>query len=127
MEKKYYRITVKNMGEKTDDVKDVIYVFAEEVNGNYQEAITGINLYCPDADYFSTRKFMEKNAGLVGIEKIELSRKQFNMILETMSDEMKTDYTKDVLYVQKETLKKVEEMYNQLLDSENKFKESFRK
>ena len=56
MEKKYYRVTVKNIGEKNDRVKDVIYVFAKETNGELIELLTGDKVYLHDSDYFSIRK-----------------------------------------------------------------------
>lgn len=125
MENKYYRVVVKNIGEKNQDVKDVIYVFAEEVNGSLKELFTGTSIYLNDYNYFSIRKFIEQGASLLGLEKLEISKKQLEFVLKTLDDDMKQDYIQDVLYVSDETKKETKVMYENLLVSENRFKESF--
>ena len=42
---KYYRITIKNIAEQTDRIKDFIYVIAEECNGNYVDILTNRKIY----------------------------------------------------------------------------------
>lgn len=125
MEKKYYRVTVKNIGEKNDRVKDVIYVFAKETNGELIELLTGAKVYLNDSNYFSIRKFIEQEASLLGIEKLELSKKQLDLVLTTLDSSLKNNYIRDILYVRGETLKETKDMYKKLIDAENRFKEEF--
>jgi len=125
MEKKYYRVTVKNIGEKTHGVKDVIYVFAKETNGKLIELLTGAKVYLHDSNYFSIRKFVEQEASLLGIEKLEISKKQLEFVLKTLDSSLKNNYIRDILYVRGETLKETKDMYKMLIDAENRFKEEF--
>ena len=123
---RYYRITVKNIGEHTDRIKDFIYVIAMEHNGNYVDILTDKKIYFSNEREFNVREFIESKASLYGIEKLETTRRQVETGLSVIPEISKYEYKKDVMEMSKITIKETMIRHYGLVELDQRFIEEHR-
>lgn len=126
-ERRYYRITALNIGEKTERIKDYIYVIAEEVNGNYVDILTNKKIYVSDSNLIDERKFLNDEYSLFGIEKLETTRRQVANGLLFITRASKENYMYDVLELEHITRTMILKRVNELENSEKMFQEEINK
>lgn len=118
---RYYRVTVKNIAEHTDRIKDFIYVVAEEHNGNYVDILTNKKIYFSNEKVFNARDFIKSKASLYGIEKLETTRRQVATGLLFTTESSKYEYINDVMEMEKITLNEAMIRHYDLVQLEQRF------
>ena len=125
MRKKYYRVTLRNIGEHTENVKDVMYSIAIEENGICVDCLTNKQIYFSDDEPFNARKFLKQNASLYGIEKLETTAREVSKGFLFVTDDFKRQYIQDILELERLTKEEAEKRYAKYLESVSVFVEKF--
>lgn len=132
-DKKYYLVSlgdgskspIKDGVDEHINFNKIMDVYAEELNGNLIEILTGKKILDAEKNYNSNildaRKFLEENYSLFGISKVLKSSHEIHHHLSFITRQETTEKTEQIAELSKKTLEEIKKQYELLKEAEKNF------